>query len=199
MKSRSGAWPWKDENQKREMEEEITVKNSGEKLRCICKITHMSQRDLANVLGVREYTISRLMNGKSYASEEFLNRLRALQVIGIAKFKKLSKEEKSSVAEKIGAGTGIGAGVGASIAAVSAAGSVFGLSAAGIASGLAAIGGSMVGGVALVATIPVAAGLLGYGVAKGIKKICEENRLKCEDLDDRWEITKDSSIGNDGK
>lgn len=53
---------------------------------------------------------------------------------------------------------------------ISTAGSVGGLSAAGITSGLAAIGGSMLGGIVAVALIPVAAGALGYGAIKGIKK-----------------------------
>jgi len=52
----------------------------------------------------------------------------------------------------------------------------------------------MLGGIALVASIPFAASLLGYGVAKGIKRICEENEMTCEEFDDRWEIRKNSSI-----
>lgn len=117
-----------------------------------------------------------------------MNRLRALQVIGFAKFQKMTEAEKNHAAEFVAAGTGVGAGIGASIAAISAAGAVEGLSAAGITSGLAAIGGTMLAGIAVVATLPLAAGVLGYGIVKGIRKICENDELSCKKVNDRWEI-----------
>ena len=95
MKANSGTWPWKNVEEKMMWEEDIINENCGEKLLLIHKASHMSQKDLAKVLGVREYTISRLINKKSLPTEDFLNRLRALQVIGIAKFSKLSDAEKS--------------------------------------------------------------------------------------------------------
>jgi hypothetical protein len=48
----------------------------------------------------------------------------------------------------------------------------------------------MLGGIAVVASIPAAAGILGYGIVKGIRKICEENELSCEEVDDRYEIRR---------
>jgi hypothetical protein len=47
----------------------------------------------------------------------------------------------------------------------------------------------MITGIGLVAAIPVATGLAGYGTVKGIKKICEANRLKCKEVNERWEIS----------
>ena len=86
------------------------------------------------------------------------------------------------------------AGVGGSIAAIGAAGAVSGFSAAGITSGLAAIGGgAMLTGIGVVAAVPVATGLLGYGLVKGIKAICKANNLSCTEVNERWEIrTKDA-------
>ena len=80
----------------------------------------------------------------------------------------------SETAEKVGAGVGgvagTTAGVGGGIAAVSAAGTTVGLSGAGITSGLAAIGGTVLGGVAVIAVGSVllaAAGAWGgYKLAK---------------------------------
>jgi predicted XRE-type DNA-binding protein len=182
-------WDWKSNEEKKEMEEEVTRENCGKKLTLILRIAGMSSRDLAEVLGVRESTIIRLQKGDiTTPREEFMNRLRALQVIGCAKFKDLNESEKSKAAEFVGTGAFTAGGIAASIGAVSCAGAVGGLSAAGITSGLAAIGGSMVGGLALVASIPVAAGILGFGVLKGIKKLCESNDLCRKEIDYRWEI-----------
>ena len=66
-----------------------------------------------------------------------------------------------------------------------------GLSAAGMTSGLAALGGgTMLGGLAVVATIPVAAGAVGFGLVKGIKAICKANKLSCKEVDEKWEIRR---------
>jgi hypothetical protein len=57
-------------------------------------------------------------------------------------------------------------------------------------SGLAAIGGgTMLAGIGVVATIPVAAGFAGFGLVKGIKMLCEANKLDCNEVDGKWEIT----------
>ena len=74
----------------------------------------------------------------------------------------------------IGAGAGIaGAGTVVATAGAGAAG------AAGITSGLAALGGTMVGGITVVAATPVVAGVglgaLGYLAAKGIAKAVEDH------------------------
>jgi hypothetical protein len=48
----------------------------------------------------------------------------------------------------------------------------------------------MLGGLAVVAIIPVAVGAAGYGLVKGIKAICKANKLDCNknEADKNWEI-----------
>jgi len=182
---------------KAEMFEEITEENCGDKLKLIREISGMSRRELARILGVSEATIRRLEDSDSMPSDEFLNKLRALCIIGHEKFSRLPDDEKEKVGEMIGFAGGSASGIGAVIAAVSAAG-VSGLSAAGITSGLAAIGGGMmIAGIGVVAAIPIATGLLGYGVIKGIKSICDANNLSCKEVNDRWEIRRPTTNEND--
>ena len=186
----SSAWDFESEKQRKEMLEPITKDNCGDKLSLVREVSGLSRRELAKTLGVKESTIGRLENKKTLPSQDFLSRLQGLQVVGYATFKRLSETDKEKISEFIGTGAGVAGGVAASVAMISTAGSVGGLSAAGITSGLAAIGGSMLGGIVAAALIPVAAGALGYGAIKGIKKICESNKLSCKELDDRWEIRR---------
>ena len=55
----------------------------------------------------------------------------------------------------------------------------------------------MLGGLAVVATIPLAAGAAGYGLVKGIKEICKANRLNCKEVDGHWEIAPKAADGNE--
>lgn len=182
-------WDYEDEGQKFAMEEPVTADNCGAKLKLVREISGMSRKELASVLGCSETTISRLETGKTSATPDFLARLSALTVIGHHKFKNLSEAERTALGETLGAAGGVISGVGGAVAAVSAAGSVGGLSAAGITSGLAAIGGgTLLGGIGAIAAIPVAAGLAGYGLVKGIKTICDANDLSCSEVDGRYEI-----------
>jgi transcriptional regulator with XRE-family HTH domain len=172
--------------------EEVTKENCGEKLRKIRAITGMSRRDLAERLGCSIATIARIEsrneNTKSEPTNAFMDTLRALCIIGHERYSNMSEEERNKVLEYSTAGGGAGGGLGAAIASVSVAGSVPGLSAAGIASGLAAIGGSLLGGLAVVAALPVAGGALGFGVARAIKKLVKANKLYTKTLDNRFEI-----------
>lgn len=187
------AWDYEGEQQKAAMEEPVTEENCGEKLRLVRDVSGLSRRELAKVLGCSETTVFRLESKKTLPTQDFINRLRGLVVIGYHKFSKMSDAEKNVIGETLGMAGGVTAGVGGSIAAVSASG-VAGLSAAGITSGLAAIGGgSMLGGIAVVAAIPIAVGLGGYGLAKGIKAICEANNLSCKEVDGRYEIAPNKS------
>ena len=183
-------WPWgfESKEQQAQMEEDLSPENCGKKLKLIREISGMSRRDLAGVLGVAESTVYRLESGKTHPTSEFMLRLSALSVIGHAKYSKMSKKDKESLSEAIGAAGGMAAGVGGAIGAISASGAVAGLSAAGITSGLAAIGGSMLGGIAVVATVPVAVGAVGFGLVKGIKAICEANNLNAKEVDGHWEL-----------
>lgn len=199
-------WEFENGEQKDAMEEAVTPANCGAKLKLVREVSGLSRKELAASLGCSESTLMRIETRKSEATSEFMNRLRALTIIGYHKFKTLTDAEKATVNETLtiasGVAGGVATGIGGSIAAVSASGSVAGLSAAGITSGLAAIGGgSLLGGVGVVAAIPAAVGLAGYGLVKGIQSICEANSLGVEEIDGKYEIapvgeTQKDSLGH---
>src|SRR5262249_9839698 len=140
------------------LREPITKANCGAKLKLVQAVATMSRRDLAKLLGVSEGTLRRLESEDSEPTDDFMGKLQALCLIGVANFRKMSAAEREQVTEILGAGGGVIAGIGGALGAVGAAGSVAGFSAAGITSGLAAIGGgAMLAGGGIVANIPVAA------------------------------------------
>ncbi len=190
MTKRPEEWKNVTEQQWEELIEEVTKSNCGKKLKLVREITGISRRELAKVMGVSEATIRRIETGKSEPTDDFMYRVHALCAIGVSKFGAMSEAEKEKISETFGVTGGTLAGIGGAIGAVSASGAVAGLSAAGMTSGLAAIGGgAMLTGIGVVAAIPVATGLLGYGLVKGIKYICEANKLDCQEVDEKWEIT----------
>ena len=81
--------------------------------------------------------------------------------------------DNSSIPDVLGAALGVGAGGVASFAALYLGGSVVGLSAAGITSGLAAagavVGGGMAAGVAVLAAPVAILGIAGYGVVSSYR------------------------------
>jgi DNA-binding XRE family transcriptional regulator len=184
----SRVWEFESEDQREKMLELLTEKNCGEKLKLVREVQGISRRDLAKVLGVAESTIYRLETKKTLPTTEFMLRLSGLVAIGFGTFSKISEKDKEKLSQYIGTAGGVAAGVGGAIGAISASGAVAGLSAAGITSGLAAIGGSMLGGLAVTMTIPLVVGAAGYGLVKGIKAICEANKLDCKEVDNNWEI-----------
>ncbi len=169
--------------------ESITKDNCGEKLALAREAMIMTRRELASVLGCSEATISRIETNKTRPTKDFMNRLIALVFIGHSKFKSLKPKEKESLLEYIAATGRAGEGVSAALSAVSTGGNIAGLSAAGVASGVGAIRGSLLGRAALIASVPVAACLAGYGIAKGIQSICKSNKLNCKEVDGKFEIT----------
>ncbi len=190
MKDPFDLWKFECGEQKHKMMEDITEDNCGEKLKLIRQISAITQRNLAEILGVSESTIKRLETGDTKPTKDFMLMLAALCIIGKEKYSKMSKAEKEKISEYLGSAGGALTGVGASIAAISSSGAVAGLSAAGITSGLAAIGGgTMLGGIAVVAAIPIAVGAAGFGLVKAIKKVCELNNLNCKEVNKRYEIT----------
>jgi len=195
----SSLWDFVDEDQKKRMLEPITQDNCGVKLKLVREVSGLSRRDLAYAIGVAESTIYRLEKKQTLPKADFMLRLSGLVAIGHAKYSKMSEKDKESLSEYIGAAGGVAAGIGGAIGAISASGAVAGLSAAGITSGLAAIGGSMLGGLAVVAIIPVAVGAAGYGLVRGIKAICEANKLDCKEVDNHWEIVPQKPDGAGGE
>ncbi len=190
-----GIWPESIEEQQELLLEPITEINCGEKLKLVQRISQISRRELAKIIDVSEATLRRLESGASKPTDDFMNRILALCIIGRERFGKLSDAQKERVLEHIAGVGGAAAGVVAAISAVSASGTVPGISAAGIASGIAAIGGgAMLTGIGVIAAIPIATGLLGYGIVKGLKKICDANNLSSQEHNDQWEIRKKEEI-----
>jgi len=197
VKKETFDWKFKDEKEEAEFKEPVTKENCAAKLRLIMNRLSISRREMARMIGVSESTIRRLEQEITLPTDEFINRLRALCAIGAARYSTLSSSEKEKVSELLGAAGGTIAGVGGSIAAIGALGAVGGFSAAGITSGLAAIGGgAMFTGIGVVAAIPIATGLAGYGLIKGIKAICEANNLSCTEVNERWEIRRKENKEN---
>lgn len=185
-------WKFENEEQREKMTENITPENCGEKLKLIRNISGVSRIDLAKCIGCSESTITRLELKKSLPTTDFMLRLSALSMIGHAKYSKISEKEKKIISETIIASGCIIAGVGGAIGAVTSNTATIGLSAAGITSGLAAIGGSSLGGLtAVVATLPLAAGFAGYGLVKGLQAICRANKLACKEVDGEFEISRE--------
>jgi len=111
-------------------------------------------------------------------------------------YKKLSKADKERISESIGAVGGSILGFGTISAAISSSGTIIGLSAAGITSGLSAIGtlvgGGMVAGITAIAVIPLAFGAAGYGIMKGIKTLITYSKINDKEINDYWEIRKET-------
>lgn len=166
------------------MKEQYGRDEIGELLKQVRLETGISRRELAERLGCSESTIKRLETGVTTASEEMWNRCKALDLVG-------QSHDPGNAEEAAGAAVGAAGGIAGAGAAVAAAGAVPGLSAAGMTSGLAALGlGSMVTGIGVVAAIPIATGLVGYGVVKGIKALVEANNLDAVEVDDVLEIRR---------
>lgn len=151
----------------------------------------ITSREVAAAIGCSEMTVRRLLDGRSLPSDEMLKQGGIMFDVDFDWYRKLSKAEKEKLSEAIGSVGGGVLGFGSITAAVSASGSVAGLSAAGISSGLASlgalVGGGMAAGIAVAATIPILAGAAGYGLIKGVKYIFREMRLNDKDRDPDWE------------
>jgi hypothetical protein len=147
-------------------------------------------RKVAKVIGCSEPTLNRILVRKTLPSDEMIRQSGIMMELGYKSYSKLSKADKEKISEAIGTLGGGSLGF-ASITAVISSLGISGLSAAGIASGLATLGavvsGGMVAGVLITATIPIAAGVVGYGLIKGIKKIVENSKLNIENYDPFWE------------
>jgi hypothetical protein len=146
---------------------------------------------ISEAIGCSHAALARILAGISKPTVEFIIQVGILIEIGYEKYKKLSDVEKEKISEKMATISGGVVGFGTITAAISASGGVVGLSAAGITSGLAAIGavvgGGMTAGVAVFAAIPIAAGAAGYGIIKGVKYLFSQRKLNNEAIDPKWE------------
>ena len=161
---------------------QIDRHNCGDKLKELREqFGSMSRADLAKVLGVSRSTIMRIEDGRTLPSDEFMNRLKAIQVIGASKFKSLSEKEKTRFAKIIEDLGGDPKAVNRSLSRDM----LKRLTPAGVFVGLGVVGTSGV------IALPSLAGLslAGYGLVKGIKSVLKANDLEATEVDGRWEIT----------
>lgn len=154
----------------------------------------LTTRRVAKAIGCSDATVNRLLVGRTLPTDEMMGQVGIMAAVGFDRYATMTKAEKERWTEKASAVAGGFLGLTWISSAVSAAGTVTGLSAPGITSGLAALGlgGGMIVGVAVAAAIPIGVGAAGYGIAKGAKYAIGEWNLRAEDLNPRWEIADPS-------
>ncbi|MCK1788783.1 hypothetical protein [Pseudomonas violetae] len=170
---------------------DLTRSNFGYSITQFAKAQNLAEIKVAKVIGCSAKTIDRLTGGRSFPSDEMLRQGGTLIYLGFEKYSKLTKADREKISESIGAIGGGVLGLGSVTAVVSSLGYA-GLSAAGIASGLAAlgavVGGGMVAGLTVAAGIPIVAGAVGYGLIKVFKAATDSHQLGKEELDPIWEL-----------
>jgi len=145
----------------------------------------MSMAELAKTLGVSRSTVMRIEAGKTLPSEELLNRLKAIQLIGISKFRELSQKDRDHFAIFMN-----GIGENADDFSNDKTTMVKVLTPSGILAGLGTIASASLNmSTSVVSAVPVFSSLAGYGLVKGLKAILEANDLNCIEKDGVWEIT----------
>ena len=171
--------------------EELNRQSFSQQLIKFIEDEDLSFRQVAKAIGCSEATICRLFSKSTWASDEMLNRTKIMLYVRFRQYSKLSESQKRTIEEKaVGLGGGV-ASIGAIALAVNSMGLVTGLSAAGITSGLAAIGGgTMMGGVMVAAAAPLVVGAVGYGVVRGMKNMLDGQKLSKVGIDLRWEIPR---------
>lgn len=171
--------------------DKLNRSNFGYTLTQLTKAQKVTEKQIAKAIGCSYKTIERLTGGKSYPSDEMIKQGGTMILLGYERYSKLSSAEKEKISEKIGTIGGGVLGFGSITAVVSSLGFA-GLSAAGVTSGLAAlgaiIGGGMVAGITVAAAIPVSAAAVGYGAIKGIKALVTHYKFSQEGLDPIWEL-----------
>jgi transcriptional regulator with XRE-family HTH domain len=161
--------------------ERITKKNCGAKLAELrAKLGGMSRTDLATVLGVARTTIMRIEEGQTEPSDDFLNRLKAVQIIGAARFRSLSEEGKANLVSALAE-----LGEDAEVLESAAPGNVpKDPNTSGVLTGLGALGASVLG-IAALGIVPL---LAGYGVAKALKSVLKANNLGVAEKNGSWQV-----------
>lgn len=170
--------------------QEFPRESFGVILRAFIEENGLTRRRAAKAIGCPVATIDRLLEGITLPTDEMIQQVGLMIELGFDRYATLSAAEKERMTEKASAVVGGVLGLTWISSAVSAAGSVTGLSAAGISSGLAwwGFGGGMIAGIGVLAVVPLGVGVAGYGVAKGIKYGVGEWKLRATDVDPRWEI-----------
>jgi len=170
----------------------VTRENCGSVLRELRqRFGSMSVADLAKILGVARSTITRIEAGETAPSDDFLNRLKALQVMGISRFQGLSENDRdrfSQAVKEMGESPELFA-KGMMLRELTSGGILAGLGA--IASASLNLSGSVV------SSIPILSSLAGYGLVKGLKSLLEANKLSCVEGDGFWRIQTGRAAGPD--
>lgn len=174
--------------------EELTKENCDLFLATFMDDNELNIDDIAKAISCPDGSVERILAGITQPGDKMLMEVGLMLGLGFERYTKLSKAEKKTVFEKIGTISGGALGFSAISTAVGALG-LPGLSAAGVTSGLGALGailgGTMVTGIGVAATIPIASGALGYGVIKGAKRIFKKMNKDQVDFDPEWEVEID--------
>ena len=170
------------------MPQKVTRDNCGMTLREIRqRFGSMSMADLAKTLGVSRSTVMRIEAGQSIPSEDLLNRLKAIQLIGLSKFRELSQLDKGRFALFM---TEIGENADDFSDDINTY-MMKALTPSGILAGLGTIASASLNlSTSVVSAVPVFSSLAGYGLVKGLKAILKANHLNCTEKEGVWEITR---------
>lgn len=149
----------------------IVVENCGQSLKDLMRNLEMSSSDLAKTLGVSRSTITRLEAKTTDPSADFLNRLRALHVIG---WHQIQKKDTKALAllKKFNIGEDTLKDQEVNISNIY------------VAIGILAIAGIDI----FNNKISITDSIISYGALQGIKKILESNRLVCKEIGGIFEI-----------
>ncbi|MFZ0946245.1 MAG: helix-turn-helix domain-containing protein [Syntrophobacteraceae bacterium] len=176
--------------------ETVDSKNCGRILAELRKeLGGMSQADLAKAFGVSRSTIMRIEYGRP-PSAEFMNRLKAFQIIGLCKFKSLPEREKMRFTQLIAQANSDSEALTKTIEEFTYKSIHKRLTPFGILTGLGAASApeAFIASRSVIVLVSAATTLLmGHGVAKGLKAILRANKLKCAEIDGGWEIIRESS------
>jgi transcriptional regulator with XRE-family HTH domain len=154
--------------------DQITKENCSEAIDRICEEASITKKQLAEILGVSPSSIVRIQKVGQKAGDEFINRLKALQVLGYAKYKELLSSNEN-IDPKLLSGKV--------------------LTISGVLTGLTAVISLKSVATAVTVSIPllglgsaVAGGLLAGGIFNSISKLCKKNKLNCEEKNGNLEI-----------
>lgn len=175
---------------------QISRENFHVLLEAFVKKNQLPLRRVAAAVPCSDATLTRLLMGATLPADEMLREGAFLIELGFERYSKLSRAEREKLSDALGAVGGGTIGFASVSGAVSVLG-LAGLSAAGISSGLAAlgsvIGGGMAAGVPVAAALPVAAAGIGYGAVRAVKHAASVRQLNQKDIDPRWEISAEPS------
>jgi len=170
----------------------VTRENCGRVLKELRhKFGSMSVAELAKALGVSRSTVMRIEAGQTIPSDDLINRLKAIQLIGISKFRALSEIDSTrflGLIEEIGENPEI-------FSEAITKRMVKELTPAGILAGLGTIASASLNlSTSVISAVPVMSSLAGYGLVKGLKSVLEANNLSCVENEGVWEITKERGL-----